>query len=127
MSAPRWTLGEAYSGGRKRLIYRDHEPVFFMSAVAIAVSPELTILARRIVSLLNATELTSDAMATLQYATMSTAAYERSLTELTTPHSDPEDVQRIATLDAMTDTLNHTVRLYAELDEEPSLKLEEVK
>lgn len=123
MSAPRWTLGEAFGGGgSKRIIRRDGKVALVLSADR-SIAPELTALSRRIVSLLNATELTSDAVATLQAACMAEAALDRDLAAEFS-HADPEQQQRIATLDALTDTLNHTVRLYAELDEEPSIALD---
>ena len=80
-------------------------------------------LLRRIVALLNATELSSDAVAALQYLVMNARASFEQDAPL-----DLIDMNNagctVELLDSLTDALNHTVRMYVELDEEPSIALD---
>ena len=126
MSAPRWTL-DTYGYGvlrdGKRAFAFELSPYFAHDSAKLS-SSEMDALARRIVALLNATELAPTAVATLQSACMFEAGRERELAEEIAPLSDPEGRQRLATLDALTDTLNHAARVYVELDEEASIALD---
>lgn len=130
MSAPRWSMTQyGY------VIMRDGLPVTALDTDYRRLpSAELDALCRRIVALLNATELTPDAVATLQYACMSTASTEQDLADAFSP--EPLDDSpftadlvrernlRLGTLNMLTVTLNHAARVYVELTEEPALKME---
>ena len=124
MNAPRWTIVD-------RVICRDGAPLLSILPASFGMLVgDLCAHRQRIVDLLNATELTTDALATLQYACMSTAAQERELADaLPDPPADVarERDQRIGTLNMLIVTLNHVGRVYVQLDEEVTMKLVELE
>lgn len=81
-------------------------------------------LVRRIVDLLNATELSDASAAMLQTLAMEAALREREAQAAMISGFPDEDQQALATLDNLTDVLNHSARVLVVLSAEPSLKLD---
>lgn len=124
MSASRWTT-------RDRILFRDGVPLVRVARWQRAednstnIPPhEMDELIRRVVDLLNATGLSDTAAAMLQAVVMEAATNERDAQSAMISGFPDEDQQaRLATLDNLTDVLNHAVRVYVVLDTEPTLKI----